>query len=155
MGALIAFELCRWLRAVHNYQPQLLSVAGRGAPEIPDPGLALHAASEAALIVELRRLGGTPEKLLADPARIQSLLRLIRADFAVCEMYSYLPGPPLGCPIVVFGGADDPDWRAEHLEAWRNHTSASCVVRMLPGGHFFIDTARREFLVRLGEYLAR
>lgn len=152
MGALIVFELARYL-AARGRPPALLLAAGRGAPQIPDPGPALYAASEEDLVRELKRLGGTPSKTLDDPARRARLLLLVRADFAVCETYSYRDAPPLACPLVVYGGADDPDWKRQHLDAWRRHTTGPFEVHILPGDHFFLQSSRSELLANLRDQL--
>ncbi|MGD9647813.1 MAG: thioesterase II family protein [Pirellulales bacterium] len=154
MGALVAFELARRLRDRYELPVAGLLVAGRGAPHVPDPGPALACGSEPALVAELRRLGGAPAAVLDDPQRRARLLRLIRADFAVCETYAFAPAAALDCPIGVFGGVEDHDWPLPTLEAWQQHTSGECRVHVLPGGHFFIDTARADFLNQLADELA-
>jgi surfactin synthase thioesterase subunit len=45
--------------------------------------------------------------------------------------------------------------RREHLDAWRNETTGAFSLRIFPGGHFFIDTARPAFLAALSEDLRR
>lgn len=154
MGALIAFELARALRDRHCGPPAALLVGGRGAPHFPDPGPALHAASEELLVAELRRLGGVSEQVLSDPVRRAEFLGVIRADFAVCETYSHRPAAPLHCPIEVFGGTADVDWPRDTLVAWRLHTTGDCTVSMFDGGHFFIDSCRQDFLGALSTRLS-
>lgn len=154
MGALVAFELARQLRNRHGLTVSGLLVAGRGAPHLPDPGPALTCGSEPALVTELQRLGGVPAEVLGDAVRRARMLRLIRADFAVCETYAYHSAAPLDCPITVFGGTEDFDWPLETLAAWREHTTSTARVHTFAGGHFFIDTAREAFLSQLAESLA-
>jgi medium-chain acyl-[acyl-carrier-protein] hydrolase len=149
MGALVAFELARELRDRHGLSTSALLVAGRGAPHMPDPGPALACGSEPALVAELQRLGGVPAEVLGDEVRRARMLRLIRADFAVCETYAYQSAAPLDCPISVFGGIEDFDWPVETLSAWREHTTSTAQVNTLAGGHFFIDSARQAFLEQL------
>lgn len=155
MGALVAFELARQLRDRHDLPVSGLLVAGRGAPHLPDPGPALACGSEPALVAELQRLGGVPAEVLGDDVRRARMLRLIRADFAVCETYAYQSDAPLDCPITVFGGTEDFDWPFETLAAWSEHTTATAQVQTFVGGHFFIDSAREEFLSQLAASLAR
>jgi medium-chain acyl-[acyl-carrier-protein] hydrolase len=154
MGALVAFEVARSLRRRSGPHPQLLIAAGRGAPHLPDPGPALHAASDEAVVAELRRLGGTPPSLLEDGARREALLKIVRADFAVCETYAHSSEPPLNCPIAVFGGSQDADWPPPTLHAWSLHTTGSCNVHLLEGNHFFIESRRDAFLWEVSRQLA-
>jgi medium-chain acyl-[acyl-carrier-protein] hydrolase len=153
MGALVAFELARQLRDRHGMPVRGLLVAGRGAPHLPDPGPALACGTDPALVAELQRLGGVPAEVLGDEVRRARMLRLIRADFAVCETYAYESAAPLDCPITVFGGIEDLDWPLETLSAWREHTTATARVHMFAGGHFFIDSAREAFLEQLAASL--
>jgi medium-chain acyl-[acyl-carrier-protein] hydrolase len=39
------------------------------------------------------------------------------------------------------------------LEAWREQTDVSCTLRMLPGDHFFLNTARPLLLRTLAREL--
>ncbi|MEN6606902.1 MAG: putative thioesterase, partial [Bryobacteraceae bacterium] len=57
-------------------------------------------------------------------------------------------------PIRAFGGVADPNVTREHLEAWAHQTTSSFRLRMFEGGHFFVDTARVEFLRALSLELA-
>ncbi|MBX3415408.1 MAG: thioesterase [Pirellulales bacterium] len=148
MGTLLAFELARWLEA-RGCRPALLATGGRGAPEFPDPGPALHAAPQAALVDELLRLGGTSREMFADAERMARLVPIIRADFAVCETYVFRPAERLRCPIVAFGGAADPDWPEPQIAAWGEHTQDEFSYHMLPGDHFFLHSCEREFLAQL------
>ncbi len=55
--------------------------------------------------------------------------------------------PVLPIPIIAYGGMEDPNVRAEHLEAWREQTSVSFVLREFPGGHFYLSgNSRTDFL---------
>lgn len=152
MGALVAFELARLL-AQRGKPPALLMPAGRGAPELPDPGPALHAASERALVDELLRLGGTSREMFADRERMARLIPIVRADFAVCETYAFREAPPLECPIVAFGGEQDTDWPEAHIAAWGAHTRGVFSYTMFPGDHFFLHSCERELLSAIGEQL--
>lgn len=138
MGALIGYELAQASRRLGLRPPARLLVSGRPAPDLPDRQKPVHDAPTPRLVARLREMGGTPPEILADPAALDSLLPLLRADFAVAETYRYRGAPPLDCPVSVFGGADDPYARPADLEAWRRHTTAGCTVRVLTGGHFFL-----------------
>jgi medium-chain acyl-[acyl-carrier-protein] hydrolase len=81
------------------------------------------------------------------------LVPLLRADFELCQTYVYQPGPPLTCPLFVFGGMDDREVNQEELEGWRPFTTSAFSLRMLPGDHFFIRTARTELLRMISEDL--
>lgn len=141
MGALIGFELARYLRRENGQVPEWLFLAAHRAPHLPDPNPELHYLSEEAFIEELRQLGGTPPSILDNVELIRLLLPMLRADFALCEAYTYSPEQPLTCPISVFGGLDDDRVSREDLMTWREQTRGPFLLRMFPGDHFFLHTA--------------
>jgi medium-chain acyl-[acyl-carrier-protein] hydrolase len=108
---------------------------------------------EPQFIEELRHLNGTPPEILDHPELMKLLVPLLRADFEFCQTYVYQPGPPLACPIAVFGGVDDGEVNQEELESWRPYTTAAFSLRMLPGDHFFIRSARSQLLRLISEDL--
>ncbi len=155
MGGLVSFELARLLRREYGLLPVHLFVSGRRAPQVPDPDPPIHALPEPAFKEELRRLNGTPEAVLENKELMQLLIPILRADFAVLETYVYATEPPLECPITAFGGLQDCKVSCDRLEAWRNQTSASFALQMLPGDHFFLNSAQALLLQSLTRQLTR
>jgi len=145
MGALIAFELARQLRSQQSPVPIHLFLSGRRPPHLPNPK-ELHTLPDQALIQELRQLEGTPQQVLDNPDFLQLLLPTLRADFAVCETYTFTNSPPLAMPISVFGGLEDPETPISCLQQWHRHTSLPSTLDLLPGNHFFIHTSRSLLL---------
>ncbi|HEV2863952.1 MAG TPA: alpha/beta fold hydrolase [Pyrinomonadaceae bacterium] len=146
MGALISFELARELRREHGVEPVHLFVSGRRAPQIPYTHPSLHDLPEPEFVEQLRRLNGTPAEVFGQPELLQLLLPRLRADFQLCETYRYDAERPLGCPVTAFGGLQDPDTTAPHLEGWREQTASSFAAHMLPGDHFFLHSSDRGVL---------
>jgi medium-chain acyl-[acyl-carrier-protein] hydrolase len=148
LGALIAFELARYLRRTGNPGPVHLLASGRAAPQLRPPHEAINALPEPEFVERVRALGGTPDAVLADRELRKILVPLLRADFSILETYSYTDEPPLDCPITVFGGLQDPRAGTPELQAWRVQTAAHFSVQMLPGDHFFLRTAQ-DLLLRM------
>lgn len=144
MGALIAFELTRWLRKHNKTMPSHLFVSGRRAPQVPESIAPTWNLPEPEFIERVRQLNGTPKEVLDHPELMQVVIPLLRADFAVCETYEYQAGPPLEFPLTVFGGVGDIEAPYEDLMPWQEQTSAACKLHTLPGDHFFIQTAPVE-----------
>jgi len=71
----------------------------------------------------------------------------LRADFSVVETYVYRPDVPLDCPLTAFGGLRDSEVSREQVEAWREQTTSEFALRMLPGGHFFLNDAQSQTLL--------
>lgn len=146
MGSLIAFELTRSLRRDSKVSPDHLFVCARRAPQIPATKKPIHKLSDPEFLQELRRLGGTPEEILANEELMAFLIPTLRADFAVLETYNYYDELPLNCPITAFGGLEDTEANREELAAWNLQTNADFNLHILPGDHFFLNSARSRLL---------
>lgn len=147
MGALIAFELARYLQqGTRRSVPVHLFVSGHRAPHLSLRDRQASRLPEAEFIEALRRLQGTPEEVFAHPELLALLLPLLRADFSLCETYTYTFSRPLSCPITAFGGLQDQETARAALSAWREHTSSSFRVRFFPGGHFFLEQEQKALL---------
>jgi medium-chain acyl-[acyl-carrier-protein] hydrolase len=153
MGALIAFELARELRRRGEPLPLCLYISGRSAPQLADPDSPKHDLPEEEFIAELRKLNGTPKEVLENAELMHIMSPLLRADFAVCETYSYESEPPLGCPIAAFGGLQDFEVGRERVAAWREQTSGRFSLRMLPGDHFYLNSQSALLLQVLAQDL--
>jgi medium-chain acyl-[acyl-carrier-protein] hydrolase len=155
MGGLISFELTHELRRQHNLVPVHLFVSGRHAPQLPDRAPRFHHLPESEFLTQLRRLNGIPEAVFQDTELMQLFLPVLRADFAVCETYTYTAKTPLTCPISVFGGLQDPRVSYDELAAWREQTYNTFIHRMLPGDHFFLHSSQALLLRALAQDLAQ
>ena len=155
MGALISFELARTLRRkALSLQPLRLIVSGRRAPHLPNRHPPTYHLSEEDFIAELRRLKGTPEAVLQHPELLHFLLPFLRADFALCETYSYTPEPPLACPISAMGGLQDSEAPPEDIAAWNKQTiNAAFKLRFFAGDHFFLHKEQSALLRALTQDL--
>jgi surfactin synthase thioesterase subunit len=153
MGALIAFELARYLRRVDSPIPAHLFLSAFRAPHLPPPVPPVHSLPDAAFVAAIRRLNGLPSAILGDAGMMRVLLPILRADVTLCETYAHLPDAPLACAISVFGGLDDPSAGPDALAAWRVHTRHTFRLHLLPGDHFFPQTARPLILRALADDL--
>jgi medium-chain acyl-[acyl-carrier-protein] hydrolase len=151
MGALISFELARALRREHGVEPFHLFISGRQAPSVTD-NEKTYDLPEQEFIEEVRRLNGTPKEILENAELMHLMLPLLRADFQLCETYTHAPGPPLDCPLTVFGGMQD-CVTPEELDQWRAYTNGPFALRRLPGDHFFLHTSQPLMLKVLAQKL--
>ncbi len=146
LGGLLAFELAHALRERGLPMPQALFASAASAPARRDSHRELaHEQSDAQLIERMRRLGGTPDAVLADEEMLRLTLPVMRADFLLCGLYDYRQRAPLACPIHVFGGKAD-RLSVESLSAWQDETSAGFSLEMLDGGHFFLNAGEARLL---------
>jgi surfactin synthase thioesterase subunit len=146
LGALLAYETCRGLAARGRRAPRCLFVSAFPAPHLPRRAEAIHTLPDSDLLdVIHRRYGSIPDEVRSDPEYLDLILSTHRADLAVVETYHYVKAHPLGCPIIVAGGAQDDLTHAE-LDGWRTHTTAAFETHVLPGGHFYLREEQASLL---------
>jgi medium-chain acyl-[acyl-carrier-protein] hydrolase len=153
MGALISFELARFLRSQRRSCPMQLFVSGHRAPQLPPGRLRLHDLPEPALLQELRQLNSTSGEILDNGELMQIVLPTLRADLALCESYDYRPEEPFDFPIAAFGGLQDSTVSLKDVAQWRLQTRGPFALHMFPGDHFFLHSAKGPYLSTLFDML--
>lgn len=151
MGALISFELARTLTWDYRLPPTQLFLSAHRAPHLPRTTAVRYTLPDQGLIRILRDLGGATPELLQQPELLQLVLPIVRADFELCDTYVYQPGAPLSCPITVLGGQDDPLVCRQQLVAWQRQTSATFLLQMFDGDHFYLNNAQSAVLTMLAQ----
>lgn len=149
-GALVAFEHARWLQD-KGVLVRALLISGCRAPHLPDRHAPLSCVSDEDLRHELEHLKGTPKEVLNNRELVDLMLPVLRADCILYDTFSYKPSPALDCPIIAFGGNNDPLVSTSEIEAWNVHTSAWFTAHHLSGGHFFLYS--NDFLYTLNKEL--
>lgn len=144
LGGLIAFEVAHELRMCHLKLPKHLIVSGRNAPQTISSNEKLHNLSDDLFIKGLEKYQGFSSEILQHKELMNTLLPRLRADFALSETYQYSPKAPLDCPIMAMGGSDDPTVSQQELAAWETQTTKKFSVNLFPGGHFFLNTYKKE-----------
>lgn len=147
MGAIIAFKFAHQVRRKYKLTPVHLFASAREAPSVPlNRNPPFFRLSKSTFIERLRDLKGTPEELLDNPELLDVLLPVLRADFEIDETYVHTPSELLDCPISTFRGTQDTLATYDEVAAWRTESNGTFTLRSLPGGHFFIQTAKELFL---------
>lgn len=149
MGALLALDLARQLRADRGWRPAALIAAASEPPDAPPVGVAADATPQE-LVQQLRAWGGTADELLADPEYLAEVVPVLRADLAMMAGRVEYAQSPLSCPVHVYLGADDDAVDATAAaEGWARQTDAGHSVRVFPGGHFFPAQAPDELIAAI------
>lgn len=139
MGAVIAFEMARRLRATGNREPVLLVVSGRNPPYLPNEwSRKVAPLQDDELFTELRAVGGVPAGL--NRAMAGAFLPVFRADQTMVRGYDVGGTEPrVGPPVLALAGDADFMTSDELLPGWADYTEQrSCTVRKLPGNHYFV-----------------
>jgi surfactin synthase thioesterase subunit len=152
MGAVLAFEVARELRARFGLQPQRLFVSGHAAPHRMRPPAGLHRLNDDELIAAIEtRYGTIPPAVRQDAALMNLFLPGLRADLTMLETYQFHDSEPLACPISAFAGEQDAVASIDSIAAWRDHSTAPFAFRVLPGDHFFIQSHRAQFVAAVAQ----
>jgi surfactin synthase thioesterase subunit len=152
MGALLAYDLTRELETVGR-PPAHLVVSAHSAPHVRD-ARAVHTFPDDEFLAYVLKLEGTPSDVRNDPALLEVILPVLRADFTACETYEHEAGCPLAVPVTVFGGDRDPSVNSSQLRRWAELTTAPTTVELFPGGHFYLAAHRDRMLASLLRALA-
>ncbi|ARU62664.1 hypothetical protein CBW65_18050 [Tumebacillus avium] len=145
MGAIVSFEMSRYLKKHQGIQPTHLFVSGYPGPHTYKNEDPYYVKSDADLIQDLVELGGTPQELLDNEELMKLVLPTIRADFQVCDTYEFAEGVLLDCPITAFGGWADEMLTEEGMQAWGELTGGEFEMEMFEGDHFYLlETGKRN-----------
>ncbi|CAO3437804.1 thioesterase II family protein [Azospirillum doebereinerae] len=138
LGALVAFELTRSLRAQAARQPDHLFLSARGAPGSPATGSVPDTLFDADLIEFLKRLGGTPDAMLADAGVMAMILPGLRADLEALATWRPPVDDPLALPVTTLAGIDDHAFPPDTMSGWARQTTGPFADHLFPGGHFYL-----------------
>jgi surfactin synthase thioesterase subunit len=141
LGAMLGWRLVLGLesagRPVASFVPSACQ-----PPHVPNPDAARMAAmGRDELVAFLRRVGGLPAEILAEPDLLDLVLPAVRADLALSRGYpsAVLDARAAG-PIAAVGWARDPIAPPALLSRWCEATTGPATSSVLPGGHFsFLD----------------
>lgn len=155
MGSWIAYALTQELYRRGKSLPQVLLVAARKAPHLPDsPPLISTLPDEQMIVAIQERYQAIPKLLLENPEILNLYLPSLRADFQILNTYRWPQHPPLPIPIHGFYGIEDSLTPIEMMEAWGIHTSQDFSLVGLPGGHFFLRDSRAELTQQILKFLS-
>jgi len=156
LGATVAFEVMRTLRAQGKPLPGLFMPAGRQAPQLLEQDPPTYHLPDAEFIRELARLNGTPQAVLDNAELMDIVMPALRADFEAAETYEYQMDSPFCMPFWVCGGRQDVvNHTDEAMAAWRMHTQGEFASAGLPGEHFFIHSDEAQLLDMMTHVLSK
>lgn len=150
MGALVAFELARELRARSAPPPERLIVCAARPPGAPpavdddDDSAAVRSAMQRAR-----------SKDMDDDWFRRFVLPALRADLACLRGYSADVAAPLDVPISAIAGAADPVATPDAMYGWSTVTSRPFSLHVVAGGHLFVHDDEDAFRAVVDRALGR
>lgn len=137
MGGLVAFTLASQLRRQRLPEPVHLFVSATHAPHLRDARPKIHHLPEAEFLAQLQHYQGDLHHMLGNSELKNLMLPTLRADFSVCETYTYTSDEPLTLPISAYGGLQDQTCSRQDLVSWQYYTNSSFNLHMFEGDHFY------------------
>lgn len=153
LGALLSFELARHLRRENGKVPAHLFVGALHAPQLPYPHSSVAELSDLEFL-EKTSLIDLPESVQQNTELMRLLVPSLKVGVLMSENYIYSKESLLDCPITAFGGMQDKVITREHLLAWREQTSSTFKLQMLPGNHLFLHGDQELLLQAISQELA-
>jgi medium-chain acyl-[acyl-carrier-protein] hydrolase len=152
-GGRLAYELAHLTAVRHPGRTRRLFVSGCRSPDVPQARPYLHQLSETAFRDALREMGGTPAEVLDDRVMMRLLLPTVRSDIRLAELWEDRHRKGVDVVLTAMYGREDRIDDRASMEGWRLFTSRECELIEMPGGHFFLETHRRDLLNVINERL--
>lgn len=154
VGALIAFECAQALRAAGRPAPTRLILSGYAAPDLAEGTPPLHELADDALWEKVAALGLSPDLASAGEELRALALPAVRADFGLAERHRVSRAAPrVETALTLLAGAEDPIAPAGSMAGWADFFDGAASTEILPGGHFFTETARADLLAVIAAQL--
>jgi surfactin synthase thioesterase subunit len=152
MGAYLGLGLVTLLESTLDTECILLVASGNMGPSAAQPlfGVEARTLGDEDVLRGAARFAPLSPEVVGDPTLRERLIRLLRADFGVCDSFvRTMRDTVIRSRILACSGEDDVFTDAQ-VEAWRDSSSGVTEVRWIPGGHFFVQSHAR----RVGEVIA-
>jgi len=146
LGAQLAFETAHKLRQLGGPKVALLVISGSKPPSEPEGKNNWHLLPDEHFIQEISRLGGTPDEVLSNKEMMDLFIPKLRADFALLASFGLTKRVCLSCPIIAFGGQDDPLVSPKELQNWSQETTDTFDSVIFQGKHFFIQESKKDVI---------
>ncbi|TYK44023.1 thioesterase II family protein [Actinomadura decatromicini] len=151
MGAAVAHETARRLEGLLGRPLAGLVVSGRPAPDRLRP-TEVHLGGEPALVADLRRLGGTSDEVLDDPALRELVLPTLAADYRLIETYRPAEPAPIRTPVFACVSTADPEVDRDEAAGWERHTTGRFRLRVFAGDHFYLIPQEDELVEQVLQF---
>lgn len=133
MGSVVGYEVVRASRRRGGAGPLVFFSSGSAAPCESRFKRAASLETADGFRDVLLRYGGIPAASLDDPQFMDYFAPIIKTDLRLLGGYREDGVQPLGCPLVLMQGRDDP----VKVDTWTRYVERPPEMHLFPGGHFF------------------
>jgi len=136
MGALMAHLVIHELKSQNAGLPKHVIVSSYPAPKHHhDRGRGTM--GDIAFIKHMKKLGGLPPRLLAEPSLMKVFLPILRADITAIDNFRYKELGKHDLPMTVLFGSKEEQLQRVILD-WQQESTQKVIIQRMDGGHFFI-----------------
>jgi surfactin synthase thioesterase subunit len=140
MGGTLAYEIVKALELGGLPSPKAMFVSGCLPPHAVSRRKGLYLLSDAELLDEIHRLGGTPKAFLDAPELVKTFLPILRSDCRLIHRYRFRePVHVMNTPLVALYGDRDPIAGKPEVCEWQRYTPRALRVHEFAGDHFFVN----------------
>lgn len=148
VGALVAFEAVRTLRASGGRLPLWMGMSSLRGPQDGAYARGLLPLLMGGLEGVAQLVGGPiPQRLLKDPVLTAVACTPLLADCLLLLHHRHRDEPPLEVPLALYGGTQDPTTSLRQLLEWNELFSTAARPRLFDGDHMYMH-GQTEALVR-------
>jgi len=155
MGAMLAYSAALAL-AERGVTLQQLFLAAYAAPEAPDHFLSWEEYDERDILPFLVPSEAEQTRLRQEPRTLERFLSSARANGKLAKALRETlqePKEPLYCPVLVFGGREDPFVPLPSLLEWSHRCRGAFSLQLYSGGHDVLRAHKEEVVQVLTECL--
>ena len=155
-GAVIAYEAAVKVKELTGKEPLWGLVASSEAPEYLRDSLVEFPQKDAKndITEYLVSLGMFDEKIVQSEMFLQYYVPLLKADCKMLDTFIYREHDKLSLDLDVLYGKEDHTVDYEKAKQWQNVTCGEMRLEVREGGHFFVDTQKKEVCDLINQRLA-
>lgn len=150
LGARIAYRLAAKLEEAGYPSPSHLFVSASPAAHLTGGVPSIFDLPDAQFLKELEMLDGTPKEILEDEELMSFMMPMLRADFKMASEMT-VNDVKLHCPLTAICGSEDASIDWSDFEGWSELTYLESDLRIINGGHFYINSDRKELFAIIKE----
>jgi medium-chain acyl-[acyl-carrier-protein] hydrolase len=153
MGALLAFEISRYLESHYQKKAEHLFLSAMRAPHLPSKFPLMASLPKDDFLKNVKQLEELPENVLKSPEMLDMFLNIMRTDFALCENHSISNRASINTPIFAFCGSQDTFAIPDDVKKWDQYTNKHFEFKLLKGKHLFCKSSGKEIAETINQIM--